>query len=393
MERKSSLLCRWSKWWRIFLAFGFLFVLPCLAPAAETVEFQQGFNLFQYPVEVPADDTSFDFLLDIHEIGDVVSIQRYDPTTGLFQTTTWHNGAPAGIEFALKNIEGYFIYTGENFSIDFDGNRACGAAPLHPGFNLVGFACPPANYTSADLMVDLGGDGVVEHIKKYDPDSSSYLTTGWSEGVVSGDIFPISHTEAYLVAMQTSATWGPAIGPTYISGVISEDAQWKTLQGPFIITGDLEVAAGVDLTIEPGTDILVQGHSRIQVNGSLHAVGTPERPIVFTSAGPQRWEGITIADDERVSQLLHCVVENADIGILIQNSAPLISNSIIRENEIGIYLGILANPMITSSSIVHNLQFGIHLFGDRNDAHNPNPLINENNIHTNGTYVTKPRPA
>jgi flagellar hook assembly protein FlgD len=371
------------------VAFGFLFGLSHLAPAAETVEFKQGFNLFQFPAEVPADYTSYDFLMDLHAIGDVVSIQRYDPATGLFQTATWHDGAPAGIEFSLKNIEGYILHSREAISIDVDGHRACGAVPLHAGFNLVGFACPPVNYTSVDLLVDLGGESAVERIKKYDPDSGRYLTTGWSGGVVSGDVFAITHPQAYLVSMQASATWGPATGPTYISGVLSEDARWKPLQGPFIITGDLEVAAGVELSIEAGTDVLVQGHSRIQVNGSLHAVGSAERPIVFTSAGWQRWAGITIAGDGGVSQLSHCVVENADVGISIQNSAPLISDSIIRENEIGIYLGTLAHPTITNSSIVDNLQIGIHLFGDRNDAHNPNPLINENNIHTNGIYDLK----
>jgi hypothetical protein len=223
MAHKRSPVGSWSKWWRIFLVLGFLFVLPHLASAAEVIEFKQGFNLFQYPVEVPADYTSFDFLLDIHEIGNVVSIQRYNPTTGLFQTTSWHDGAPAGIEFSLKNIEGYFIHTKEDISIDFDGNRACGEVPLHAGFNLIGFPCPPVNYTSADLMVDLGGESAVDRIKKYDPESNSYLTTGWSGGVVSGDVFPITHTEAYLVSMHASSTWGPATGPTYISGVISED--------------------------------------------------------------------------------------------------------------------------------------------------------------------------
>jgi len=372
----------------IFLSIIFLlFAAPAFGD--ETIEVRDGLNLFTYPVIPETGYTSYDLMVELHAAGDVVSLQRFDSQPGTFQTTTWHNGTPAGIEFLVNSNDGYFIYSRETVSITFEGQRDCSAVQLQKGFNLSGFPCPPGNYDSADLMHDLGGEETAASIKKYDAGSGSYRSSVWNNGVVSGDIFPITHGEAYIVNMQEPAGWGSGTGPTYISGIISEDTQWEPLQGPYIIIGGTEVAAGAELRILPGTEIIARGHYRIQVNGTLDAIGTVDRPIIFTAEGSQRWEGIYFDDGDSGSQLTHCEIEKAEIGIFIKKSSPLISSSLIRDNDIGIYIGILAQPTILQSSIINNAQYGIHLFGDRNDAHNPIPQINENNIHSNGMYDLK----
>jgi hypothetical protein len=75
------------------------------------------------------------------------------------------------------------------------------------------------------------------------------------------------------------------------------------------MTGNVTVAAGVTLTIEPG--VVVQGnvwYRSLRVNGSLSAVGTSAQPITFTStsdSAPAQWLGITFASGAGASTLKH----------------------------------------------------------------------------------------
>lgn len=55
----------------------------------------------------------------------------------------------------------------------------------------------------------------------------------------------------------------------------------------------LTIEPGVELRFEPGTSLEIEHYTSDDrpASGALVAVGTPERPIVFTSAAPARWAG------------------------------------------------------------------------------------------------------
>jgi parallel beta-helix repeat protein len=184
--------------WPIFILL-FLFAQPAFGD--ETIDLVPGLNVVNYPVQVPPAYTSYDLLNDLRASGDVVSIQRYNRTSGRFQTTTWDtdNLQPTGVNFPINNEEGYFIYSEEALSLTFTGNRNCVSVNLNAGYNLVGFPCADGLSAHA-LLADLGETNV-QDIKRYDPDSGEMQTAFWNTGVVGGENFSIMHGEGYQVTM------------------------------------------------------------------------------------------------------------------------------------------------------------------------------------------------
>lgn len=65
-----------------------------------------------------------------------------------------------------------------------------------------------------------------------------------------------------------------------VTGLISSDTTW-TNDKTYKITADLTVAAGVTLTIQPGTMVQVMGNYTLTVAGTLAADGTADHPILF----------------------------------------------------------------------------------------------------------------
>jgi hypothetical protein len=64
----------------------------------------------------------------------------------------------------------------------------------------------------------------------------------------------------------------------------STDTTWYYSQSPYILDGNVTVAAGATLTIEPGVTVKFNGQFRmITVKGTIKAVGTQSSRITFTS--------------------------------------------------------------------------------------------------------------
>jgi len=62
----------------------------------------------------------------------------------------------------------------------------------------------------------------------------------------------------------------------------------------YVVTGNLAIAQGVTLTIQPGATIRVAGTAQILTDGAIIAEGTSARPITFTTSSPvgTNWAGI-----------------------------------------------------------------------------------------------------
>ncbi len=130
-----------------------------------------------------------------------------------------------------------------------------------------------------------------------------------------------------------------------ISGVIDEDTAWGGYR--YIVVGNVLVAAGVTLTIEPGTEILFNEEKYLQVDGCLEAIGTEDDMILFSSNSPDQapgdWGYIKFTD--------------LSIDAEFNTSGNYVSGSVIKYSEIELGTGIwayYASPYIAYNFIHDN---------------------------------------
>jgi parallel beta-helix repeat protein len=206
-------------------------------------------------------------------------------------------------------------------------------------------------------------------------------------------------------------TLGPAWGGQQVvpKGVLSTDTVWS---GEILIQGDVEVAEGVTLLIEPGTVVRfakIEGfgpeklftdkeqhfaRAELFVRGRLYAQGTQEQPITFTSAEkepkPGDWGSINF-NSSTDNILEHCILMYADTAVhchashvVVLNNVfkyngtafgnknlpdnPIkcimpISGNLITENGGGLLLGGGTTAAVTRNEITNNEFFGMYLKG------------------------------
>jgi hypothetical protein len=119
------------------------------------------------------------------------------------------------------------------------------------------------------------------------------------------------------------APQGAAAATHITSTTLNTNTTWSLPNSPYIIDGNVSVASGVTLTIDPGVIVKFNGSTRwLNVNGTLHAVGTPLNRITFTSiqddsvggddgndgptqGAPGQWFEIKISGSHRTSVLAY----------------------------------------------------------------------------------------
>ncbi|MBU1879375.1 MAG: hypothetical protein KJ734_10535, partial [Chloroflexi bacterium] len=101
------------------------------------------------------------------------------------------------------------------------------------------------------------------------------------------------------LALGASARAAPAVD-TPVSGPILSDTTWTLANSPYLATTNVQVMAGVTLTIQAGVVVKFNTDKLLQVDGTLVARGTALAPITFTSsqASPQPgdWGNIQFTD-------------------------------------------------------------------------------------------------
>lgn len=186
---------------------------------------------------------------------------------------------------------------------------------------------------------------------------------------------------------------------------------WTKKSSPYIIKGEITIPDGETLTIEPGVEVIFEGHFKFNVQGRILAIGTEKDTITFTAQNKETgWHGIrfdnTPASNDS-SKIIFCKFEfgKANSGIQVKDRLGgaicstidklRISHSLFRNNlsfhpsidqSGGGAILLSGSPVIEYCEFCYNEStFGsaLLLFNS-----NINPLIRNNYFHHNGGHGT-----
>jgi hypothetical protein len=85
---------------------------------------------------------------------------------------------------------------------------------------------------------------------------------------------------------------------------------WTSAGSPYLIEGEITVPSDSTLNIQPGVDVIFQGHYKFIIHGCLQAIGSESDSILFTAADTSiGWYGLRFIDATELSQLSYCIVQ------------------------------------------------------------------------------------
>lgn len=143
-------------------------------------------------------------------------------------------------------------------------------------------------------------------------------------------------------------------------GTIAYDANWPKDVGPYILQGDVTVAAGYTLTIKEGATVDLNGY-RLQIDGTLKAQGTANNKIFFTSSTQGAHITISSYSGSSAESIIKKAIINA-VPIVINGASPTISDNYFTQSSNIQPLTISGgSPYISGNVINLSNKDGIHV--------------------------------
>ena len=176
-------------------------------------------------------------------------------------------------------------------------------------------------------------------------------------------------------------------------GTITGSSALHTSSGvlPWIVTGNLTVGSGATLTIDAGVTVKTAVNCKVDIAGTLTAVGTAASPILFTSnaatPAPGQWalyfEAGTGPSASHISYASVLYASNGDLAAVhVNGSSPQFDHlTISYSSAAGFWATGSASPTLDTVTLSNNATYGLAL--DAPAA----ATINNSTITNNGVYA------
>ncbi|NPU93022.1 MAG: hypothetical protein HPY82_14030 [Gammaproteobacteria bacterium] len=177
--------------------------------------------------------------------------------------------------------------------------------------------------------------------------------------------------------------------PRTQTGTISTSAVWTRGDGtPYQVTGDLVVAAGIELTLMEGARLQFASGKKLTVSGTLTVFGQSGSPAILTStaASPvaNGWVGIEADGTNARVNLDQVEISGATVGIRLKNGAQsTVKFGSLHHNNHGAWVESGSKGNLSNCTIYSNAQHGVYLV-------NPNSYVTllSSEIYSNVYGVT-----
>jgi hypothetical protein len=138
-----------------------------------------------------------------------------------------------------------------------------------------------------------------------------------------------------LKLLFTSVIIGGVCGGVSAQVSLAGEVSGSYQAGEYFISGDVVVLHGTTLSFAPGSVVRFAEYTGITVHGSLVCKGTPQRPIIFTSANDKPhtrtlpeafdWNGIKVSFEAEGVSLEYCTFAYSTFGLNIESNATPVS--------------------------------------------------------------------
>jgi hypothetical protein len=179
---------------------------------------------------------------------------------------------------ASSGMSGTSEYTFTEFSVD--------ASLLSNGTNVLAVEIHQSSPTSSDISFDLELVGIMPS------HGAGQLWPGINRIVV--ETFDGPEGMGKKLRNGYVDIWYDDGDVAEISGVLSSDMTLDAASGPWFVTSDVTVPAGITLVVEPGTTVFFDEGTRLTINGRLVAQGTEYERIQLNRLpySSSTWDGL-----------------------------------------------------------------------------------------------------
>lgn len=209
----------------------------------------------------------------------------------------------------------------------------------------ISFASPESNFTmnvdgqSGKEFSDVeirGGDSIFVFIECYIPEQEQNVPQ-----LVEDNLQFVTNGVTQNVLCEA---WGQNV--TRLRGLTVSSDTTFTAEIPYVIFDSLTVAEEATLTIEPGASLLFHDGASMTVNGTLEAVGTPEKminlrgdrldnvlPDVSYDIMSGQWGGIRIARESFGNRMEYVDMRSTKTGLVVDSCSNLDRHKLLLVNS------------------------------------------------------------